>query len=213
MLDSPIHFSSPRWAVRTAALAVRLNNAVKTTGLWFGALNILLLGVILVQIGMRHLFTGGHQIILGELQWHLYATAIMFGLAYAQSINSHVRVDVLSRNWTPRRRAAVEIFGNLFLIMPFVVIMFLQGLDYVSDSWRVSERSDSPVGLSWRWLIKSVIPASFALWFVALFARLLQDTVLLLVPSANPAEESPPATVAAGTANIQNHASDDGEAT
>lgn len=190
MQTSP-HDSSvpPAWAAWTATLAARLTAGVKVTGLWFGAFNVALMIAILVQISIRHFFTGGHQIILGELQWHLYATAMMFGLAYSQAINSHVRVDVFSRNWTPQRRAAIEIFGNLFLIMPFVVIIFLQGLDYVSNSWRVSEGSDSPVGLPWRWLIKSVIPASFALWFVALLARVLRDAVFLLAPTALSANE------------------------
>ena len=128
---------------------------------------------------MRHLFAGGHQIVLGELEWHLYATAMLFGMAYSQSENAHVRVDALARNWTARRRAAVEIFGALFFMAPFITIVFLHGLDYVADSWRVSERSDSPAGLHYRWLIKSVIPASFALWFFALTARLLRDIAIL----------------------------------
>ena len=152
---------------------------MRCIGVVAAALNVALIGVILVQVSMRHLFAGGHQGILGELEWHLYATAMLFGLAYSQSENAHVRVDAVARNWSLRRRAKVEIFGILFFMMPFVFVVFFHGLDYVADSWRVSERSDSPVGLPYRWLIKGVIPAAFLLWFAALLARLLRDVMFL----------------------------------
>lgn len=156
------------------------DTAVRRISVFAAALNVVLIGVILLQVSMRHFFAGGHQVILGELEWHLYAVAMLFGLSYSQTENAHVRVDALARRWSPRRRAAVEIFGILFFMMPFIFVVFFHGLDYVSDSWRVSERSDSPVGLPYRWLIKGVIPAAFLLWFVALLARLLREVVFLL---------------------------------
>ena len=146
------------------------------TAAWF---NIILLLTILLQVALRHFVSGGHQVILGELEWHLYAVAIMFGLSYSQVLNKHVRVDVVSKHFSQRKRAWVEILGILFLMMPFIIIMFLQGLDYVAGAWRVNERSDSPVGLPWRWLIKSVIPASLAVLFFALLARLLREIAFL----------------------------------
>lgn len=142
-------------------------------------LNLALLVVILVQVGLRHLVSGGHQIILGELEWHLYAVAVMFGLAYSQVLNAHVRVDALARRFSPQTRSYIEIIGIVFLIMPFIVIMFLHGVDYVASAWRVNERSASPVGLPWRWLIKSVIPVGLAVLFIALLARLLREVAFL----------------------------------
>ena len=157
------------------AAADWMDGVVRRIGYAAALLNLVLIAVIMAQVGMRHFFAGGHQIVLGELEWHLYAVAMLFGMAYSQSENSHVRVDALARKWSRKRRAIVEIFGALFLTAPFLIVVFLHGLDYVADSWRVSERSDSPAGLPFRWLIKSVIPASFALWFFALAARVLRD--------------------------------------
>ena len=82
-----------------------------------------------------------------ELQWHLYAVAVMLGVVYSQTTDSHVRVDALSRRFTRRTRRIVEICGTALLFIPFCVVVFLHGLDFVYDSWRVNERSDSPVGL------------------------------------------------------------------
>lgn len=149
-------------------------------GYGFAALNIVLIGAILVQVSLRHFVSGGHQVVLGELEWHLYAVAMMFGLSYAQATGAHVRVDAVARRFSQKTKHWIEIFGILFLAMPFIIVIFLQGLDYVADSWRVNESSDSPVGLPARWFIKSVIPASFALWFFALAAKLMREIAGLL---------------------------------
>lgn len=171
-------------------IAFHMERGVRLLGWWAAWLNVALFLVILVQVMLRYFFrdfAGSSQIILGELQWHLYAVALMFGLSYSQVYNSHVRVDALSRRFSERTRSVVEIVGILLLMYPFLIIMFLQGLDYVATAWRVNEGSASPVGLPWRWLIKSVIPAAFLLLFLALTARLLREVAFLAGGEVQPA--------------------------
>ena len=160
-------------------IAYHIERCVRTIG-WVAAwLNVVLVITILVQVILRYLVSGGHQVLLGELEWHLYATAVLFGVSYSQVFNTHVRVDALSRNFSPRTRAVIEILGILLLMYPFLIIMFLQGVDYVAVAWRVNEGSSSPVGLPWRWLIKAVLPAAFLLLFAALTARVLREIAFL----------------------------------
>ncbi|WP_315983734.1 TRAP transporter small permease subunit [Aliamphritea spongicola] len=117
--------------------------------------------------------------MLEELQWHLYAIGVMFGLAYAQTTNSHIRVDLFYTGFRARTKYLVEIFGILFLLLPFITVIFLHSLDFVADAWRINEHSESPSGLPWRWLIKGVIPVSMAMLILAALSRLYRDTVLL----------------------------------
>ena len=164
---------------------------VRRIGWWAAWLNVALFLIILVQVLMRYLlggfeFAGGSQIILGELQWHLYAVALMLGLSYSQIYNAHIRVDAVSRHFSPRARSVVEILGIALLMYPFLVIMFIQGVDYTLAAWRVNEGSASPVGLPWRWLIKGVIPLAFLLLFLALTARLLREVAFLLGGEVQP---------------------------
>ena len=126
--------------------------------------------------------------VLEELQWHLYAVAVMLGVVYSQTTDSHVRVDALSRRFTRRTRRIVEICGTALLFIPFCVVVFLHGLDFVYDSWRVNERSDSPVGLPARWLIKSVIPLTFGMLILVFLARILREIAALC--GAEPETES-----------------------
>ncbi|HCH31431.1 MAG TPA: C4-dicarboxylate ABC transporter [Oceanospirillaceae bacterium] len=135
---------------------------------------IALIIAIIAQIILRRGFHNG-MIALEELQWHLYAIGVMFGMVYTQVENAHVRVDILHQNMKPRTKHWVEIFGLLFLAMPFIGTVLINSFDFVYEAWRVNESSDSPSGLPYRWIIKGVIPASCSLLLLAMFTRLLRS--------------------------------------
>ncbi len=132
--------------------------------------NGILVIVIILQVVLRYGFGHG-LIILEELQWHLYALGIMFGTSYAITLNSHIRVDIIHARLSDKWKNRWDLFGIIFLLLPFVIIIFHQSLDFVYEAWRVNERSDAPMGLPWRWAIKAVIPISFGLLIVATVSR------------------------------------------
>ncbi len=135
--------------------------------------------VIITQVVLRKGFSSG-LIVLEELQWHLYAVGVMFGISYAQVNNAHIRVDLFYGGFRQRTKYVIEIIGILCLVLPFIYIIFIHSLDFVADSWRINESSDSPSGLPWRWAVKSVIPLSFGLLGLAVISRLIRDFVLLI---------------------------------
>ncbi len=135
---------------------------------------VILVAVIILQVTLRYGFSAG-LIVLEELQWHLYAVGVMFGLSYAQITDSHIRVDLLSMNLSETARRWIEILGILLLLMPFLFIVIQSSIDFVGNAWRVDERSDAPLGLCCRWGIKAVIPVAFTLLALAAFSRLIHD--------------------------------------
>ena len=139
---------------------------------------LLLVAAIIIQVVLRKGFSHG-LIALEELQWHLYAVGILFGLSYAQINNSHIRVDILHQNFSDRTKAIIEVSGLLFLAFPFLITIFWHSLPFVYDAWRIDESSASPSGLPMRWLIKSVIPASTGLLMIAMLSSLLRKLDLL----------------------------------
>lgn len=151
-----------------------IDRFVKSIGaiLCWGAL--ILVFTIILQVVLRYGFRHG-LVVLEEIQWHLYAIGVMFGLAYAQVTDSHVRVDILHMSLTERAQRWIEILGMLFLLLPFCWVVLSNSLDFVADAWRVDERSDAPLGLCCRWGIKAVIPASFTLLILAAFSRLTHN--------------------------------------
>jgi TRAP-type mannitol/chloroaromatic compound transport system permease small subunit len=160
---------------------------IAETTAWF---NVALIAVIVVQVVMRYGFSKG-LVPLEELMWHLYAVAFMFGMAYSVTNDSHIRVDIVHMALPRRAQHVFEILGILFLLMPFLWILFDHSLGWVIEAYRVNESSQNPTGLPYRWLIKGVVPATMVLIFVAAVARLIQETQLLLHHGKEPDEEVP----------------------
>ncbi len=160
-------------------IADALDGFILAIGKVAGWANVVLVGVIILQVTLRYGFGRG-LVVLEELQWHLYATAVMFGISYALVTDSHIRVDILHMRMSPRTQAFWEVFGILVFLIPFIVVVFDHSIDFLWDSWRINERSDAPLGLPWRWVIKAVIPISFGLLAVATLARLLRALVILV---------------------------------
>jgi len=148
----------------------RVDNFIRRIGHVVMWANVILIFVIILQVVLRYGFGKG-LVPLEELQWHLYAIGIMFGASYSQVMDSHIRVDIIHARLSKKWRLRWDLFGTIVLLLPFIIIIFLQSLDFVHESWRVSERSDAPMGLPYRWIIKSVIPISFGLLFIATISR------------------------------------------
>lgn len=150
-----------------------LDKFISAFGRTFSWLNVVLIAVIILQVILRYVFGRG-LVILEELQWHLYAVGIILGLSYCMALDSHIRLDLLHGNFSKRTKEKIEIFGILFLLMPMIVIIFLHSIDFVWESIKVNERSDAPMGLPARYIIKSVLPIGFVLFFLAAVSRLIR---------------------------------------
>jgi len=114
-----------------------------------------------------------------ELQWHFYSVPFMFGLAYAVTNDSHIRIDLVRSYMSKKLKHIFEILGILLLLMPCTIILFDFSLDYTIYAFSKNEASQSTMGLPHRWIVKSVIPLTMILIFLASLARLIQEIVLL----------------------------------
>jgi len=163
-----------------------LNRFIKRLVETVAWLNVALIIVILTTVILRYgfhrngLLLGWGLVPMEELEWHLYSVPFMFGLAYAITNNSHIRIDIIHMAMSKRLQHFFEIFGIIFLLMPFLLIMLDFSFDYAVYSFTHNESSQSPSGLPYRWIIKSVIPLSMLLMIIAALARLIQETALLL---------------------------------
>lgn len=147
-----------------------LDGLIKAIGHVVMWTNVVLIAVIMLQVVLRYGFGRG-LVMLEELQWHLYAIGIMFGASYAQVLDDHIRVDIIHARLSEKWKMRWDLFGIVFLLLPFIFVIFEQSLVFTAESFRVGESSDAPLGLPLRWAIKSVIPISFALLAVAAISR------------------------------------------
>jgi TRAP-type mannitol/chloroaromatic compound transport system permease small subunit len=141
--------------------------------------------IIVYDISMRYLFQIG-SVTLQELEWHLFALLFLFGAAYTLKHDAHVRVDILYRSrWMDaRRRAYVEIFGTLLLLIPFCILIMVSSLPFVGNAFAMGEGSPDAGGLPYRFLLKAAIPVGFGLLMLQGVAQLLRAITVLI--QANP---------------------------
>lgn len=155
-----------------------IDGIIRRIGHVFMWANGLVIFFIILQVVLRYGFGHG-LVILEELQWHFYAVAFMFGLSYAVMTDSHVGMDLVYERLSPKWQCRWDIFGILFLLLPFAALICYQSLPFVHEAWRLNERSVAPQGLPWRWAIKAVVPLSFGLVVVAAVSRLVRTIATL----------------------------------
>lgn len=159
-------------------LSDTMDNIVLGFGRFLSWANGILVLVIVLQVTLRYGFGRG-LVLLEELEWHLYGLAFMFGLSYALVTDAHVRVDIIHGRFSKRTQAWIEILGILFILMPFIVLLIIYGIEFFYDSWSHHESSSAPMGLCCRWAIKAVIPLSFGMLGFAAFSRLIRAMLSL----------------------------------
>jgi DNA-binding FadR family transcriptional regulator/TRAP-type mannitol/chloroaromatic compound transport system permease small subunit len=171
-----------------------LNGIVRRVVETVAWLNVVLAFLILITVILRY---GFHRnqiwldwplVPMEELMWHFYSVPVMFGLAYAITKDSHIRIDLLRGYMSKRLQHIFEILGILLLLLPCLVILLDFSFDYAVYAFTHHESSQSTMGLPHRWIVKSVIPLSMLLMIIASIARLIQDSVLLLHDGKEPQE-------------------------
>jgi len=159
-------------------LADSLDKFILNIGKTVSWANLILIIVTIVQVILRYGFNNG-LVVLEELEWHLYSLAFMIGLSYALITNSHVRVDVIQSRFSRSTKEIIDILGHVFLLIPFILALIYYGWEFTQSSFVLNERSNAPLGLPFRWLIKGVIPVSFVLLGIATISRIIRSIEII----------------------------------
>jgi TRAP-type mannitol/chloroaromatic compound transport system permease small subunit len=118
-------------ALRAIADAIdAFNDRVGRTVAW---LVLAVVGMLFVQVPLREIFHGGHNTAndVGQL---IHATVFMVGAAYAMRHDAHVRVDIFHQRLSPRARAAVELVGTVFFLLPWLALLGWYSVPIVLNS-------------------------------------------------------------------------------
>lgn len=120
--------------------------------------------------------------ILQELEWHFHAGLFALVLGYGVVYNTHVRIDLLRDHLEFRKKAWLEFIGLTFFMLPYCAVVIYFALDYTYSSYAINETSASTVGLSHRWIIKSVLVFGLLVAAVSGIAAWLQVATILWGP-------------------------------
>jgi TRAP-type mannitol/chloroaromatic compound transport system permease small subunit len=152
----------PAGASVAARIADSVDRGVDALGRGASWLSLAICALMAVDVLLRYAFSIG-SVWAQELEWHLLAPLVLFGMTYALQKGDHVRVDVFYAKYGPRAQAAVDLLSAFFaVIMAGLVIRY--SLQFVQQSYAINEISSDPGGLTHRWMLKALIPVGFAVF-------------------------------------------------
>ena len=97
-----------------------------------------------------------------ELQWYLFSAVFLLGAGYTLLKNEHIKIDIVNSHLPKRVRDWIELFGHVFFLLPFCLVMILTSLNYFWRSYAGGEMSANAGGLI-MWPAKLMIPVGFAI--------------------------------------------------
>lgn len=153
----------------------------------------LVVAMALISAGnavIRKLFDSSSNAWL-ELQWWLFGIVFLLAAPWTLAANEHIRIDIVSKRWSPRTRTLIDILGHVAFLLPMcavVVLMswpsflrsapslealqhFVRSFDATAPlAWlrgfaALGEQSSNAGGLP-QWPMKALIPIAFSLLFI-----------------------------------------------
>jgi TRAP-type mannitol/chloroaromatic compound transport system permease small subunit len=183
------------------ALARAIDAVNEFIGRWVGWLILVSILVSAVNAVVRKAFDTSSNAWL-ELQWYLFGAAFLLAAAYTLRQNEHIRIDIVYFVFPRRVQLWIDLFGHVFFLMPFVLLMISYFVPYVWLSFRTGEVSTNAGGLI-IWPAKALLLLGFLLLGfqgiseivkkVAVMAGIIEDPNPP-VPTHPPLEMSPEAT-------------------
>jgi TRAP-type mannitol/chloroaromatic compound transport system permease small subunit len=160
----------------------KVASALESFAEWTGrGISWLTLGLALsgfLVVVMRYVFNSGWIWMQESLTW-MHSLVFMLGAAYTLKHDEQVRVDVIYRGLSDRRRAVVDLTGTVLFLLPLCGYIFYESLPYLLSSWSVGERSREASGLPALYLLKAVLPLMAALLIVQGLAQVLRSLTIL----------------------------------
>ncbi len=147
-------------------------------------LSLFLVLVTFIVVVMRYIFDSG-SIALQETTTYLHASIFLVGMAYTMQQDAHVRVDIFYTRCSKQTKAWIDLFGAVFLLLPFMLFVSWISWQYIIDSWSVLEGSREAGGLPGVFLLKSLILVMTFLLSLQALTQVARNVETILKPETD----------------------------
>ena len=167
----------------------RINMTIGRTVMW------LVLVAVVISAGnaiIRKTFDVSSNVWL-EMQWQLFGCVFMLCAAYTLLMNEHIRIDILNARFPKPVRNWIDLFGHVFFLMPFTLLMMIDGWPFFVRSYLGNEQSFNSGGLP-QWPAKFLVPLGFFLLFIQGISEIIKRIAIIrgLIPDAHERREEEP---------------------
>jgi len=163
-----------RGLLRASAAIDAFNERIGRTVMWLVLVAVL---VSAANAVVRKAFDTSSNAWL-ELQWQMFGAIFMLCAAYTFLKNEHIRIDIVNSHFPKVVRDWIDLLGHLLFLMPFVILMLVDGWPFFLASWRIGEQSMNAGGLP-QWTAKFLIPAGFFLLFLQGLSEIVKRVAVM----------------------------------
>lgn len=182
-MDS-IHTTTP-WPQRLLDLLDGITRFIGRSIAWLTVIMVIATCIVVI---LRRGFDVG-SIALQESVTYMHAAVFLLAAGYTLQRGGHVRVDILYRRFTARRKAWVDSLGCLIFLLPLAIFTGFVSWDFVLSSWAIREGSTDSGGVGAVYLLKSLIPLMAITLSLQAIAELLRNLLLLMGVTPPPPQE------------------------
>ena len=148
------------------------------TGYLCAFLVVLMTVNVFIVVFLRYLF-GISFIWLQETYVWMHAYIFMAGAGFTYLNDAHVRIDIIYRSSSKVYKAIVDLVGNIFLLMPFLYIIWSYSFPFVYKSFQINEVSREAGGLPMLFLLKAAILIFTFLLFIQAISKLINNFIII----------------------------------
>ncbi len=164
----------------------RLNEAIGKCTYW-----LILVAVLISTTNaiIRKVFDSSSNAWL-EAQWQLFGAVFMLCAAYTFLKNEHIRIDIINSRLPKRVRDWIDLLGHFLFLMPFVILMIVDGVPFFITSYLQNEQSSNAGGLA-QWPAKALIPLGFMLLFLQGVSEIIKRIAVMRGDIEDPHGDEP----------------------
>ena len=175
--------------LKLSSIVDRINTFIGKNVSW------LILVAVLVSAGnaiIRKAFDMSSNAWL-ELQWYLYGTVFMLAAAYTLLLNEHIRIDVLSNNFSKRTRDWIDLICHIAFLLPFSALLTYLAIPWFYRSFKIGEISANAGGLI-IWPAKLMVLLGFLLLLLQALSEIIKRYAIIrgIIDDPSPHHDLPP---------------------
>ncbi len=191
--DSGMHMVEGAQAPAVIRLSLFLRRFIDFVGTWCSFLIVPLVLITIFDVTARKLIwiqiflveyvsRYFESTLLQEMEWHFHTALFAMVLGFGTIYNRHVRVDLVREKLQFRKQAWIEFIGTTIGMIPYTLIVIYFAIYFAWESWETNEISASQVGLSHRWIIKTILVVGLIIALLSGIAVWLQTAIVLFGP-------------------------------
>ncbi|MAV82298.1 MAG: permease [Pelagibacteraceae bacterium] len=159
-------------------ISLILDKVNKFVGYLCGFFAFTMVMVVFTVVVLRYGFNIGFIWMQESYVW-LHSFVFMLGSGYTYLSNEHVRIDVFYRDASQKYKNLVDLIGNIFLLLPFIFIIWKYSYPFVSRSFQMKEISREVGGLPMLYILKSAILLFCILLIIQAISNIIKSVQVL----------------------------------